>query len=328
MRQHRLQRPPLHPVVARPRRMRRQGVLGTLEVLKQIGRIAAPVHRRTAELGQPDRLHPRNPGRRRRRPHARDPLMVSVRPPPLQVLGSIQPVLAMRPVADRRPHLSRPILGAGVIPVEVLAARDLHRQIGRVRRPLERLRIQPAVARAPVAQRRIPVDADVIDVGIGPQRVQMEPRLAVLLPAEILRPVRRIGQLHPRPDHRPTLRRQRPELRRRRKAAAGVARPRQPPHLRADQQAVRTFFRRHPRIVQRQPPQAPAARRPEQGRDLRRRACAVRPGHAPAPRIARAVHEDEGIQRHLHPPRLQAADRLAHALVRRRPAIGRPAVDL
>ena len=62
-------------VVARSGRIGRQGALRALGLEKQIGRIAAPVHRRAAELRQPHRLHPRNPGGRRRpaRPRARVP---------------------------------------------------------------------------------------------------------------------------------------------------------------------------------------------------------------------------------------------------------------
>uniref|UniRef100_A0A0N4ZAF2 LigA n=1 Tax=Parastrongyloides trichosuri TaxID=131310 RepID=A0A0N4ZAF2_PARTI len=170
--QHRLDQPPLHPVVAGARRMRRQSVLTALRVLEQVGRIAPTIHRRTAELGQPDRLHPRNPGRRRRLPCAADALMVRVGPPALQVLVAPDPVLAVRAVLDRRAPLRRPVRVRGVVPVIPLAARHLRRQIGRVRQSTERLRIQPAVAAAPVPHRRIPVDSDVIDVRIGPQRIE------------------------------------------------------------------------------------------------------------------------------------------------------------
>ncbi|MNE15767.1 hypothetical protein D3C80_1086880 [compost metagenome] len=152
----------------------------------------------------------------------------------------------------------------------------------------------------------------------------MKPHLPADLPPEILRPVGGVAQLHPRPDHRPALRRQRPKLRHGRKAAARIPRPGQPPHLRPDQQSVRPLLGGDLRIVQRQPPQAPALRRAEHGRDLGRRPRAVMARHPPAPRIALAVHEDEGIEGHLQPPILQRPDRLSHALVGRRPAIGRP----
>ncbi|EGF95348.1 proteophosphoglycan ppg4 [Brevundimonas diminuta ATCC 11568] len=321
--QHSLDQPPLHPVVAGARRVRRQSVLAALRILEQVRRIAPAIHRRTAELGQPDRLHPRNPGRRRRLPCAAHALMMPVRPPALQILITPDPVFAVGAVRDRRAPLRRPIRRAGVEPVIPLAARDLRRQIGRVRRPFEIFGVPPAVAAAPVAHRRIPIDADVIDIRVRPQRIEVKPNLSVPLPAEILRPVGGVAQLDPRPDHRPALRRQRPKLRHRRKAPVRIPRPGQPPHLRADQQAVRPLIRRHPGIVQRQPPQPPTARRPEQGRDLSRRPGPVRPRDPPSPRIAGAVHEDEGIQRHLQPARLQRPDRLPHALVRRRPAIGR-----
>ena len=254
MPQHRLQRRALHPIVARAGRGGGPMALAALGVLEQVRRIAAPVHRRTAELRQPDRLHPRNPGRRRRASDPARPIMVPVRPPPLQVLGPEHPVFAMRPIDDGRPRLRRPIRLAGVEPVEPVPARDAGRQIGRVRRPRPRARVHPALARAPVGQRRIPVDGDIIDVRIGPQRIQMEHHLPARLPPEILTPVGRIGQLHPRPDHRPAFRRQRPELLNRWKAPVRIPRPGHAAHLRADQQPVRPLLRRDPGIVQRHPP--------------------------------------------------------------------------
>ena len=254
--------------------------------------------------------------------------MVRVRPPALQVLATPDPVLAVGAVLNRRAPLHRPIRVRGVVPVIPLAARHLRRQIGRVRRPLELIRVQPALAAAPVAHRRVPVDSDVIDVGVRPQRIEVKPYLSLLLPAEILRPVSGIAQLHPRPDHRPAFSRQRPQLRHCRKAPARIARPRQPAHLRTDQQPVRPLLGRDPGIVQRQPAQAPAVGRPEQGRHLGRRPRSIRPRNPPPPRITGTVHEDEGIQRHLQPARLQRPDRLPHAVVRRRAAIGRTALDL
>ena len=68
----------LHRIVARAGRSRRQSALATLRILKQVRRIAAPVHRRTAELRQPHRLHPRNPGCWHSTPHPARPVMVRV----------------------------------------------------------------------------------------------------------------------------------------------------------------------------------------------------------------------------------------------------------
>ena len=331
VRQHRLQRRPLHRVVARAAGVRRQSAFRALGVLEQIGRIAAPVHRRAAELRQPHRLHPRNPGGRRRPAHPARSIMVRVGPPALQVLGPEQPVLAVRRVADRRADLRRALSIAAVEPVEILPARDVRRQIRRIGGAVVSQPVHSAVAHAPVAQRWIPVDRHMIDVRIGPQRIEMEDHVSRprLMP-EILGPVRRIGQLHVRPDHRSALGRQRAVLRHRRIAARLIPRPRQPAHLRADQQAVGAFLPHDPGIVQRHAPQAPPVRLAEQAGDLRRRPYPVLAPKTSAPGmrrlppaairigqsiVRRHVHEDEGIQRHLQPTRLQFADGLPHAVV-------------
>ena len=341
---HRLDRPPLHPVVPRPGRVRRQETLRTLRVQEQVRRIAASIHRRTAEFRQPDRLHPRHPGRRHRRPHPARPIVMRVRPPAGQILGPKHPVLAMGRIHDRRPHLRRPIGIIRIEPVEPVPARDLRRQIGRVRRHLEHLSIDPAVAAPPVSQRRIPVDPDVIDVRIGPQRIEMKRHRPVLRPMpEILRPVRRIGQAHPWPRDRPALGRQRPVLIHRRMATCRIARPGQPTHLRPDQQPVTPRLRRQCRIVPRQPSQPPSIRRPEQARDLSRRARSILAPQPPPPRMRRLlgpaigigqtvpcghIHEHERIKRDHPAACLQRRHALPHRLVRRRPTIGWPPIDL
>jgi hypothetical protein len=125
--------------------------------------------------------------------------------------------------------------------------------------------------------------------------------------------------------------------------ARGVARPRQPAHLGSDQQAVSPRLCRQPSIVLSQPPQAPVARRSEQGRDLVARGRPVHALDPPAPGIGRLphpavrirqpiacrdVHEDEGVERHLPAPRLQRRHSLFDALVRRCAAIGRSPFDL
>ena len=344
VRQHRLQRPPLHPVAAPPGGKRRQGALVALGIEEQVRRIAPAVHGRATELRQPDRLHPGQPLCRRRRPHPVDPLVVRVRPPADQILRPEHPVLAMRRIEDGRPRLRRPRLGVGVEPVEPLAARDPARQIQRVSLMRMILRIQTAVSVLPVRQRRIPVDAHVIDGLVRPQRIQMKPHLAVrrLMP-EILRPVRRIGQFDIRPDDVPAFRRQRPIGLNRRITALRVAGPGQPAHLRPDQQPVRAAFRCQRRIMPRQTPQAPVFDTSEDRRHLVERVRPILAPDAPAPRIGRLerllvgearqfivrrnVHEDERIQGDLQPARLQRRHRLPHAVVRGGPAIGRRALD-
>ena len=266
--------------------------------------------------------------------------MVRLAPPTLQVLGPEHPVLVVGQIGNRRPHLRRPVRIIGIEPVEMLAPRHLHRQIGWVIRPRIGHRIQPAVPRAPVAQRRVPVDANIIEVIIGPQRVQMEPHVArpIIRPVSgILRPIRRIGQAHRRPNDRPTLRQQIPEGRNGRIAISDVPTGRQPPHLRPDQQAIGPRLRRQSCIVPRQPPQAPSVCRAKQRLDIGHRRRRIVRHDPPAPGIGgllrpairigkavarRYVQEDERIQRHLQTPRLQLRHRLPHAVVRWCPTIG------
>jgi hypothetical protein len=66
---------------------------------------------------------------------------------------------------------------------------------------------------APVRQRHVVVDPDEIDLGIGPERIEVEEHVAravARLVPEILRPVGRIADLRPGPEDRAHIREQVP----------------------------------------------------------------------------------------------------------------------
>ena len=86
----------------------------------------------------------------------------------------------------------------------MFAARDVGREIFEGR---------PGLARSLIGQGRVPVDADEVDVRIGPQRVQVEPDVASgRLMTEPLGPVRRVGDGAVRPEHVAALPGERPQL--------------------------------------------------------------------------------------------------------------------
>ena len=71
------------------------------------------------------------------------------------------------------------------------------------------MRIQVIVAIAPVRQRHVVVDADEVDIRVGPKRVQMKEQLAIArMMSEIFGPVRRIANLDTRAQDCPNIGRQ------------------------------------------------------------------------------------------------------------------------
>lgn len=96
---------------------------------------------------------------------------------------------------------------------------------------------------APVRQRHVVVDADEIDVGIGPERVEVEEHVAAavarLMP-EILGPVGRIAYLGARPEDGLHIRRQRLEGGHGRIDAGARPDRGKPAHLGADQEGIDT----------------------------------------------------------------------------------------
>jgi hypothetical protein len=106
-------------------------------------------------------------------------------------------------------RFARPIKGAGIEPVEPLAAGDVGLQIGPV---IDRRRkccigmIEPV---APVRQRHVVIDADEVDVGVRPERVEVEEHIARAvgrMVAEVFRPVGGIADLRPSAEDRAHIR--------------------------------------------------------------------------------------------------------------------------
>jgi hypothetical protein len=127
-----------------------------------------------------------------------------LRPPGAQILVAEDPWLARSAVGDRRADLRRAIGLAGIEPVEPLAARDVGLQVGPVMdRGPARLRIGMVEPVAPVRQRHVVVDADEVDVGVRPERVEVEEHVAAAvarLVAEVFRPVGGVADLRARPE--------------------------------------------------------------------------------------------------------------------------------
>ena len=128
-----------------------------------------------AQFGEPDRLRLRHPCRGRTTFHPARVVEMRVRPQVPQVLVTEDPRLGRATTGDRCPHLRGAVGGAGIEPIEALAARNV------------RLQTSPVVDRGPalegigmikpiplVGERHVVVDADEIDVGIGPERLEVK----------------------------------------------------------------------------------------------------------------------------------------------------------
>ena len=299
---HRLQIPDLDQIIARAIRIGRQPAFRTAQIHKPVWRIGSLVHGGTAQLGEPDRLRHRHPIRRLTGPNATYALVMLMFPPAANILVAPDPVFAMRPVHDLRPPLRRLRLGSGVVPVIPLPPRDIRGQvIGVVDTAPRRIRMILAVP--PVRQRHVIVDPDEIDIVICPERIEVKehiPRPVLRMVAEIFRPIGGIADLDLGPENRTNLRRQRAQLRHRRKAVASPPQRGQPAHLRPDAKGVNTPRRRAKRrVMQDEPPEPPFIRTsvshsscrdvkirrlrlPEERRDLlRHRRRAIRGPRAP-----------------------------------------------
>ncbi len=259
----RRQRPLLHQVIARAARERRQAAFRGQRVREDVGRVRALVDRGTADLGQPDRLRSRDPGGRLRQFGAGHALAMGIAPPAGEILLPKDPGLADGAIRDRQALLRRPARCVGVVPVESLAGALATPQIGGVLLRTRLSRVEMARPVAPVADRRVPVDPDRVDLGRGPERIE---RKAHLLPASqdmraVLGPVRGVGETDGGTEHGPHLRGQRAERRHEWIDARGRAHPRQPDHLRADDEGIHAAGRlRQPGVVQDVAAEAPFGR--------------------------------------------------------------------
>ena len=166
--------------------------------------------------------------------------MMGIAPPGAHILEAKHPVLAIGPVADRRSLLILPVGITGIEPVITLAAFHIGVQIGGIiNRRIER-RVQVLAAIAPVRQRHIPVNADKIHIGIGPERVQVIEHVAravLWLIAKIFRPVGSIGELG-RWQYAAHLGGQLLQMRNSGEGAAVIAQGGQPAQFRANQEGI------------------------------------------------------------------------------------------
>ena len=127
-----------------------------------------------------------------------------VEPPVADVLEAEHPGLAGA-VGDGRAHLRVAVGGAGVVPVVALAGEEVAAQVVEIvggGDAGEAVEVVGAVA--PVGERPVDVDGDGVDVGGGPERVEVEidiARAVGRLVAEVLRPVGGVGDLGGRAEH-------------------------------------------------------------------------------------------------------------------------------
>ena len=127
----RLQVAALHDVVARAPRIVGQERLGALRIDEDVGLVGALVDGGAAELGEPEGLRLRHPGRGRAGLDAGGAIEMLAQPPVADVLEAEHPGLAGA-VGDGRARLRVAIGGAGVVPVVALAGEDVAAQIGEV----------------------------------------------------------------------------------------------------------------------------------------------------------------------------------------------------
>ena len=357
----RLKRARLHEVVAKPSRERRQGAFGRLRINKNIRRIGAPIHRRTTDFGQPEGLALRNPGGGLRKLPAAAALHMRVGPPAQQILGAIDPGLAIGAIGDGAALLGGARCVVSIIPVITLASRQAAAQIAHIiNRGCKRC-VRMVRPITPIRQWEISVNTNKIDIGGGPDHIQRKPdlRAAIQHMSAIFRPVGAIGHLDADAKHALHIARQQRQRIRRRINAKRRAHARQRGEFRTYQKSIHaTRLRAKPGAMQNEAPIAPISRTrrggAEEAGDLRRRArrriggtsasgrgiagdpptpgiCRLRGGARPGigqAIIRRHIHHHEGIKNHRKTARLQVAYGGDHRIIGRRAAHGRPAIHL
>jgi hypothetical protein len=162
-------------------------------------------------------------------------------PPVADVLEAEHPGLAGA-VGDGRAHLVVAVGGAGVVPVVALAGDEVAAQVVEVvGRGDAGCAVEVVGAVAPVGERPVDVDADGVDVGRGPQRVEVEIDVAGAvggLVAEVLGPVGGVGDFGARAEHRLDVGGERHEAGHERIGAGAAAHLAETAQLRADQEGV------------------------------------------------------------------------------------------
>ena len=203
--ERRLEEAPLHRVVAPAAGEVRQEALGRLRVVEDVRLVRPAVDRRAADLGEADRLALRDPRRRRAALDPARPVAVRVRPPAADVLVAEHPGLPCGAVGDRRADLRLAVGGAGVEPVEALAALDVAAQVVEVGDRVGARGVEMVEPVAPVGERHVVVDADEVDRVVRPERVEVEEdvaRAVLRVVPEVLRPVGGVAELGAGPEDR------------------------------------------------------------------------------------------------------------------------------
>ena len=154
----------------------RQTAFAGFGIDEDIGLVRALVDRRAAQLGEPDGFRLRHPGGGAGAFAAIGPVVMGIAPPVPDILGAEDPGLA-EPVGDRRADLRLAVGGAGVIPVVILAALNVGREIGRIvdrGGAVRGIVVTMRGAIAPIGKLHVIVDADEVDIRIRPQRIEVE----------------------------------------------------------------------------------------------------------------------------------------------------------
>ena len=120
----------LDHVVAQAAREIGQTAFGGFGVEEDVGLIGATVHRRAAELGEPDGFRAGDPGGLAAGLHAADAVYVRVGPPIDEVLVAENPGLARGAIGDGGTGLGGAVRVGRIEPVKALAACNVAAQIG------------------------------------------------------------------------------------------------------------------------------------------------------------------------------------------------------
>ena len=184
-------------------------------------------------------------------------------PPVRDILLTEHPWLVVGAIRDRHPILHQPPHFIGIVPVKRLPARYVCRQI-RTRAAISKSLIGLSIGVTPIRHRRIPVETDIGDAGIGPQRVEREVDVVAHDMGAVFGPVGGIADFTARPDDGTYVLRKRCETLNRRIPTAHLE-PREPGQFGPDQDTVRASLLSQRRIVQNE-----RAIRVEEGRHLHR----------------------------------------------------------
>src|SRR5205814_1297176 len=145
-------------------------------------------------------------------------------------------------IGDWIPDLRIAVGHTRIGPVEILAALDVRLEVGAV---IDRIRsgkrVEVGIAIAPIGEGYVEINAHEIDIGIGPQRVQVEEEIAAAirrLMATVVRPVGGVAHLHSPTRNRLRIGGQGLELIHRRKMRGAVTYGTEPSEFRPDDESI------------------------------------------------------------------------------------------